>query len=397
MRARRRPLLLGLAFLVLLLRLPPGKPSSGSTPLHPPMLPPTPPPPRRPLISAFYFGDWHTDEQMAALHGENWTEFELAVNAVPRYPGHRQPNLPLHAPASGFGVNQSEADPAVMAKKIDAAVDHGIGMFIFDWYWYASPTMGNVPDLQSATGGTFLAGALERGFLKAPNRGRMQFSLMWANQDWVDLHPAKKGWNGCYRGSKDEPTWGPQAKLPQLQMFDGYMSASVYLKAFKYIARQYFTQPNYYRAPTVLPNGTTALCCFFSFYQPEYVANGNNSQAIELMAEFRAEAEAVGQCLHLNHMTSPDALLKPRQVDSRSDYGWTKLGDGPGYTWPETPYGAVTRHCIGELSRRTAHYRHNYSIPYVPTLSTGFDSSPRTLPSDGWPASMAEMRTFGCE
>ena len=47
------------------------------------------------------------------------------------------------------------------------------------------------------------------------------------------------------------------------------------------------------------------------------------------MDQFRAEAENVGQCLHLNHMTSSDTLLVPRGVNSRSDYGWTKLGDGP--------------------------------------------------------------------
>ena len=136
---------------------------------------------QRPLVSAFYFGDWHVDPQMSALHKDaNWTEFQLAVNAQPRYPGHRQPNLPLHAPEQGMGVNQSEDEPAVMAKKIDAAVAHGVGMFLFDWYWYASPTMGNVPDLQGAGGGTFLAGALEHGFLKAPNRQKMQFALMWA-------------------------------------------------------------------------------------------------------------------------------------------------------------------------------------------------------------------------
>jgi len=268
-------------------------------------------------------------------------------------------------------------------------------MFLFDWYWYASPTMGNVPDLQGAGGGTFLAGALEDGFLKAPNREKMQFALMWANQDWVDLHPAKKGWNGCYRGAKDEPTWGPGAKLPQLQMFDGYMSATVYRSAFKYIAKTYFTQPNYYKAPTTLANGSTVDCCFFSFYQPEYVADGDEEMAVALMDEFRGEAEAVGQCLHLNHMTSPDSLLKPRKVDSRSDYGWTKLGDGPGYIWPETPFEAVTEHCMAELTRRTVLYTTNFSIPYIPTISTGFDSSPRTLPQDGWPSTMAEMHSFG--
>ena len=48
---------------------------------------------------------------------------------------------------------------------------------------------------------------------------------------------------------------------------DGYMSAEVYRNAFRYIAKTYFTQPNYYKAPTRLPNGTRADCCFFSLYQ----------------------------------------------------------------------------------------------------------------------------------
>ena len=40
-------------------------------------------------------------------------------------------------------------------------------VFLFDWYWYASPTLGGIPDLQGPGGGTFLSGALEQGFLKA--------------------------------------------------------------------------------------------------------------------------------------------------------------------------------------------------------------------------------------
>ena len=45
------------------------------------------------------------------------------------------------------------------------------------------------------------------------------------------------------------------------------MSAEVYRNAFRYIAKTYFTQPNYYKAPTRLPNGSRADCCFFSLYQ----------------------------------------------------------------------------------------------------------------------------------
>ena len=127
----------------------------------------------RPLVSAFYFGDWHVDPQMAAAHGKNWTEFELALNAHPWYEGHRQPNIPLEDASAGFGVNHSETDPMVMARKIESAVEHGINMFLFDWYWYTSPTMAGIPDLQGAAGGTFLAGALEQGFLQAPNRKKV--------------------------------------------------------------------------------------------------------------------------------------------------------------------------------------------------------------------------------
>jgi hypothetical protein len=337
-----------------------------------------------PLVGAIYFGDWHVDPQMSAVHYPNWTEMDIVLRATPRFPGHLQPNVPLEDPDHGFGVNVSEADASVMEKKIDSAVEHGVGMFLFDWYWYASPTHGGLPDLQGSGGGPFLAGALENGFLKASNRQKMDFALMWANQDWVDIHPAKKGFNGCYRQSKSDPISGPGAQNWQLQLFDGYMNATVYRNAFKYIAETYFTQPNYYRVPTKLANGTTAQCCFFSFYQPEYVADGNRTEAIPLMDEFRAAAVSVGQCLHLNHMTSPDALLKPRKVDSRTDYGWIKLGHSPAYKWPQTAYEDVMDHSLSEIAKRTALYSQNFSIPYIPSLSPGFDSSPRTLPSDGW-------------
>ena len=78
----------------------------------------------RPDIGAIYFGDWHVNVQHEELHGANWTEWQLPIHATPRYPGHLQPNLPLAAP--GFGLNQSEDDPQVMAHKIDAVTANGI-------------------------------------------------------------------------------------------------------------------------------------------------------------------------------------------------------------------------------------------------------------------------------
>src|SRR6185312_4108288 len=46
-----------------------------------------------------------------------------------------------------------------------------------DWYWYED--------------GPFLNRALDDGYLKSPNNKDVSFALMWANHDWIDLHPAK--------------------------------------------------------------------------------------------------------------------------------------------------------------------------------------------------------------
>lgn len=63
----------------------------------------------------------------------------------------------------------NEADPYVMEMEIEAAVDHGVNVFIYDWYWY-----DNRP---------FLENCLNGGFLKAKNHDKMKFYLMWANHD----------------------------------------------------------------------------------------------------------------------------------------------------------------------------------------------------------------------
>ena len=46
---------------------------------------------------------------MSRLHGDNWTEWEVVVNALPKWDGHLQPNLPVEQlPAFGRGVSASQ-------------------------------------------------------------------------------------------------------------------------------------------------------------------------------------------------------------------------------------------------------------------------------------------------
>src|ERR1700733_8848859 len=121
-------------------------------------------------VAAYYFGNYHVDPRNEAAHGPGWTEWRLVESAKPRFRGHAQPKVPL------WGT-QDESDPLVFEQKIRAASDHGLSAFIFDWYWYND--------------GPFLQRALENGYLNAKNRNDLKFSIMWANHDWYDIHPAK--------------------------------------------------------------------------------------------------------------------------------------------------------------------------------------------------------------
>ena len=63
--------------------------------------------------AVYYFPNYHADPRNEAVHGKGWTEWELMKQAHPRFEGHDQPKIPL------WGY-EDEADPAVMARKIDS-------------------------------------------------------------------------------------------------------------------------------------------------------------------------------------------------------------------------------------------------------------------------------------
>jgi len=122
-------------------------------------------------VMAIYFPSWHPYDHSDAWYGRGFTEWENVKSARPLFEGHHQPKVPE------WGYFD-ESDPAWSTKEIDLASEHGITCFLFDWYWYS--------------GVKIMEEALERGFLKAPNRGRLKFALMWANHDWWTW-PARSG------------------------------------------------------------------------------------------------------------------------------------------------------------------------------------------------------------
>jgi hypothetical protein len=159
-------------------------------------------------IACYYFPDYHTDDPRNIINkGPGWSEWELVKKAVPRFPRHKQPNIP----AWGY---TDEKDPEVMAQKISAAAKNGIDCFIFDWYMYED--------------GPFLNRCIDEGFLKANNCDSIKFGLMWANHDWVDIHPY---------------TRGAEQKL----LYPGEVSPERFDEISDLVIKEYFTLPNYWK------------------------------------------------------------------------------------------------------------------------------------------------------
>jgi len=113
-------------------------------------------------VVAVYYPHWHAYPKGNEWFGPGWTEWEYVKDATPRFLGHRQPIVPLAGYLDG-------RNPADVAKEVDLAADAGINVFLYDYYYYG----GKVTQEES----------LEEGFLKAPNRGRMKFALMWCYHD----------------------------------------------------------------------------------------------------------------------------------------------------------------------------------------------------------------------
>jgi hypothetical protein len=294
-------------------------------------------------VGAYYFPNYHVDPRNEAAHGPGWTEWDLVRTAQPRFPGHHQPKRPLW----GF---EDESDPRIMARKIDAAAGHGLTHFIFDWYWFND--------------GPYLGRALDRGFLEAANNSRLKFCLMWANHDWVDIHPAKR------------------KTKPNLQ-FPGTVSRETFERLTDHVVERYFRHPSHWKI-----DGKP----YFSIYELYRLVQGLGGieKTADALRSFRRKTEAAGlPGLHLNAVVwgvkvlpgekqfdKPGAILDALGFDSVTSYVWVHHVQLPQF--PVTPYAEAAAKAAESWRTLTREHR----LPYHPNVTVGWDASPRTVQSD---------------
>ncbi|WP_344980377.1 glycoside hydrolase family 99-like domain-containing protein [Compostibacter hankyongensis] len=295
-------------------------------------------------VAAFYWPAYHYEPRLEHIFPDKKGEWQVIYNARPKEPGHQQPKVPL------WGYTD-EADPAVMDKKIDAAVSHGVNVFIFDWYWY-----DNQPLLEDC---------IDNGFLKA-NHDRMQFYIMWANHDatsyWDPKNPDK---NQLYwKGSVDRKT------------FDVIVDR---------VISRYFKNPSYYKI-----DGKPVFC----IYELNNFIKGFGSPeaAKEALDYFREKTVAAGfPGLHLQAILwsalpkdiegvpadktgTQDHVLKYFGFNSLTNYCWAHL---------QNPEGDYDKWATASTDMWKS-FDSSFSIPYFPNVTVSWDANPRFIPRTGY-------------
>lgn len=291
-------------------------------------------------IAAYVWPAYTGDEPRTRMFWEEGTgEWQTVKNSKPKACGYNWGRKPLW----GY-VN--EADPYVMNMQIDAAVDHGVNVFIYDWYWY-----DNRP---------FLENCLNDGFLKAPNCNKMKFYIMWAN------HDANYLWDIRNSDRINETIWSGSVDRCQFEVIG------------KRWIEQYFKKENYYQIdnkPVVsiydMNNFVTGL--------------GGIKQAAEALNWLNNEAKKAGfDGVHFqfirwsgesqnitgvdgNTIETTPALVEEIGFNSLTHYQFVHFTD------IDRDYEEI----IQDVKKEWDLVRKEYTIPYFPHVSVGWDNNPR--------------------
>ncbi len=290
-------------------------------------------------VAAFYWPAYHYEPRLEFIFPEKKGEWEIIYNAVPKDSGHRQPKVPLW----GY-VN--EADPKVMDQKIDAAINHGVNAFIFDWYWYE--------------GKPLLEDCIDNGFLKA-NKGRMKFYIMWANHDATSYWDVKN------------------PKIDSVYWKGGADRKNFDIVVDRVISR-YFKDPSYYKI-----DGKPVFCLYE--LQTFIDGFGGAEAAKDALDYFRKKTVEAGfPGLHLqailwsalpssiagvpgDKIQTQDAVLKYFGFNSLTNYCWAHLRnpDGDYEKWADSSVAMWQQ------------FDKDFTAPYFPNVTVSWDANPRFL------------------
>lgn len=300
-------------------------------------------------VYAWYFPNWHPDARNDKWHGKGWTEWEGVKHAAQRFDGHT-----IYHPLWGY---EDESDPKVMEKKIDVALSHGVDGFLWDFYWFDDD------EGEGEKKGSYRLNALDKGFFGAKNNEQFKIALMWCNHDPIYVHPAS------YRDA-----------ARSLQ--PGELSPQAFYNGTQYMIKHYFWRKNYLRVNDKL--------YFILWDVPKFVRGlGGVAGARMVLDDFRQRVRDAGLGEVYLASEPKEVDFDPAKKDEVTDfykalgidgcvtYGWPSCPNDQDQ-WPAYPYSRFVDNGIAHFEKRAK----GIDLPMNITVSQGWDSSPRTVPSD---------------
>jgi hypothetical protein len=298
-------------------------------------------------VAAFIWPSYHPDPRARVFWPMGIGEWETVMKNAPKFEGHDQPRYPLW----GY-VN--EADPYVMEMQIEAAVDHGVNTFIYDWYWY--------------DGMPYLEGCLNDGFLKAKNHHKMKFYLMWANHD-VNLAWDKRNADDAFTGRNSALIWK-----------GGLHRAEFEVICRRFIER-YFSHPSYYQIdgkPVFMLydletfikglGGMAAAKAALDWFRDEVRKAG--FKGLELQLSMRKDSEHSLSGVPGDTVGTQKEAVAKLGFNSLTHYQFCHFID------VNRDYNEIMAGVVQEWEAVAATHA---PVRYYPHVSVGWDSSPRTF------------------
>lgn len=294
-------------------------------------------------VCAYVWPSCHDD---ALGHKWLWAdgegEWEVIKKGDPRFEGHYQPKQPLW----GYGHDD---DPQVVEQWIQSALEHGVNTFIYDWYWFKDP---------EGYSGPYLEDALNKGFLGAPSHDKMNFYLMYAN------HFVKYNYWNYHK-------WGGKEDL----LFDPRVGMEDWKKIVHRVITQYFSLPNYVKIDG---------CPVFAMFNADIFKQGFSSaeEAAEAMEYFRSEVRKAGfPGLHLQLTPGGGSDPSPsQQVHMKENIALLGINSIAFYNMGGFDCDYIKHNENALRMRKNTDAA--YGIPLFPTVSIGWDDTPR-FPSKG--------------
>jgi hypothetical protein len=277
-------------------------------------------------IATYVYPGWHAIPEREIAFGSGFTEWDLVEAATPRFPGHRQPRRPQLG-------RYDDRDPKEVARRIALARAHGIDAFVYGFFW--------------CRGKRVFQDALDEGFLKMETRA--PFSLMWANRMPRRVLPVRRA---------DVPVVDP-SRLVSSDVED-------FVALLSYVGERYFRREEYVRL-----DGRAYFSIFDSTF---FIRELGRRAAKEAIARARRALRKLDLELHLAAIDpAADVIgdLRMLGFDSVTHYVLLPYWKGDALQ----DYATVAKLRADEWPS----YAARSSLPYFPSVATGWDATPRGL------------------